>query len=368
MAIPADALDVRLDVRAPGDLVLDAVASLASRLPQWVPRNGSPEVVLLEVLAELVGGVVSAADVILGTLAESSLESLHLVPRLAGEGATGNLVVSFDSPVTTTIPLGTRFLLSDSGVELESTADVSVTSATSATVAVASPESTSAINGLGSTAAVDVLDYIPNAISVAISGTLGGGADPEGDDEYLARARNRLARLASTLVTSESFSAYALEDGRASNASCIPAWDGVAIGTAGTDGGHVTVATYGRGAQLSAEVRAELVEAMQALTAVGVEVHVEEADVTAVDVTTSVAAAAGWSADDVRTSVELALSTHLAAETWEWGETVRTTTLIAVVAGADGVDYVSSLTVPAADVTLEVNGLAAPGTLAVSVV
>ncbi len=368
MAISAEALGQRLDVRTPGDLAIDAIASLQSRLPGWIPRNAAPEVVLLEALAELVGGVVDAADVILGGAVESVLDNLHAVPRLPGMGATGDLTVTFDSAVTTTIPAGTTFLLQEWDVELQALEDVSVVSATSATVAVAAVQSTADINGLDSTALVDILDVIPNAIAVEIDGVLGGGAAPEGDEEYLERARHRLSRLSSSLGPADSFTAYALEDGRAYNAVCIPAWDGVDIATAGTDGGHVGVATYGRGAQLSAEVRADLAAQMQDLAVVGVSVHVVEGDVTTVPVTATVAALAGRDVAEVRTNVEEALAAYLSPELWAWGETVRTTTLITVLAAADGVDYVDSLDAPAADVTLEANGLASAGTLTISVI
>lgn len=356
-----------MDVRGPGDLAVDAIAGLKARLPNWIPRNGAPEVILLEALAEVVAGVVSGADVILGGVVESVLDRLYGVPRLPGAGASGTLLVSFDSPVTTTIPLGTRFLLQESGIELASTADVSVTGATSASVPVASPVSTSVPNGLGSDALVDVLDWVPNAVSVAISGVLSGGAEPEGDEGYVTRAANRLARVSSSLVVPGHFVAYVLEDGRASNAACVPAWDGVSIGTAGEDGGHVTVVTFGQGAVLSPTVRGELAEEMQAITAAGVTVHVVDASVTTVAVTATVKALDGWSATDVRTSVQAALRAHLDPTTWTWGDPVRTTTLIAVLAGADGVDYVGSLTAPAADVTIPVNGVAAAGTLTITV-
>lgn len=368
MAISAEALGQRLDVRSPGDLAIDAVASLRTRMPEWIPRNASPEVVLLEALAELVGGIVDAADVILGGVVESVLDNLYGVPRLPGTGATGNLVVTFDSAVTTTIPAGTAFVLQEWDVELQALEDVSVTAATTATVAVAAVQSTADINGLDSTALVDILDVIPNAISVAISGTLGGGAAPEGDDEFLERARNRLARVSSSLVVADHFAAYVLEDGRASNAVCIPAWDGAAIGTAGSDGGHTTVVAYGQGAQLAAEVRAEFAAAMQAITAAGVTVHVVDASLVTVAVTATVKSLPDWDVNDTRDQVLRALRTHLSAETWTWGETVRTTTLIAVLAGAEGVDYVDAMSVPATDTTLTANQVANAGALTISVI
>ena len=367
MAISAEALGQRLDVRSAGDLAIDAIAALSERQPEWVPRNGSPEVIYLEAVALVVAGIVSGAEVILGGVVESVLANLYGVPRLAGASATGDLTVTFDASTSTTIPAGTAFSLSEWGIDLVSTADVVVSSSLTATIPVATADATADANGLGATELVDVLDDIPNALSVVISGTLAGGSAPEGDTEYLERARNRLARVTNSLVVADHFTAWALEDGRPSNALGVGAWDGVATGTIGADYGDVAVVTYGRGAQLSTEVKAELAAAMQAITAAGVTVSVVDATLTTVAVTCTVHPLAGWSSDDVRSAVEAAISAYLAPETWVFGETVRTTTLTTVIAAADGVDYVTTLAAPAADVTLAADELAVAGTLTVTV-
>ena len=185
MAIGADALGVRLDVRTPGDIAVDAIDLLASRMPEWIPRNGAPEVVLLEALATVAGGIVSTADVAIGTAVEAILD-LQGVSRLPGSPATGAVTVTFAAPASLTIPAGTQFSLRDFGLALSATADV-VVSGTSASVPVATDLATSAANGLGSSAVVDLLDAVEGAVSVAVSGTLAGGADEEGDAEFLVR-------------------------------------------------------------------------------------------------------------------------------------------------------------------------------------
>lgn len=367
MAISAEALDQRLDVRTAGDLAIDAIAALASRQPEWIPRNGAPEVIYLEAVAQVVAGVVSGADVILGTVVESVLANLYGVARLPGESATGNLTLTFDSSTSTTIPTGTTFSLSEWGIDLVSTADVVVASSLTATIPVATADPTAEANGLGSDALVDVLSSIPNASSVAIDGTLSGGSAPEDDGEYLTRARNRLGRVTNSLVVADHFTAYTLEDGRASNAIGIAAWAGVTVGNIGTEYGHVSVVAYGRGGQLSIADKTALGSAMQAITCAGVVVTMVDAAITTVPVTCTVHPLDGWASDDVRSAVQAAITAYLAPETWTFGETVRTTTLAAVLAAADGVDYVTTLAAPAADVTLTANALAKAGTLTVTV-
>lgn len=367
MAISTAALSQSVDSRNLDDIVADALDLLATRLPEWVARNGSLEVIYLEAVAQAAAEVASAANAEVGAVVESILSNLYGVARLAGSVASGDLTLTFDSTVSTTIPAGTSFLLPDYSLELLSTEAVTVTTATSCTVPVETASATSAVNGLGSTAAVDALDTIPNALSVVIDGTLSGGADPESDESYIARAQNRLDRVTSSLVVADHFSAYVLEDGQASNATTITAWDGVDFATAGADGGEVTVACYGRGAQLSSGVRAALEAAMTPMAALGVTVHVEEAGLVTVPVTAGLVALTGYTTTDVQAAVEAALTTYLAPETWTFGDTVRLTSVTALLAGVEGVDYVSTVTLPAADTTLDANQLASPGTLTISV-
>ena len=367
MAFDISALGQPLDNRAAEDIAADAVGLLQQLLPDWQPRNSAPEVVYLEAVALAVAEVVATGNDVVGAVEEYLLSNLYGIARQAGTVATGALTVTFDSVVSTTIPAGTSFLLADYGVELQAVADVTVTSTDTTTVAVATAEPTSSVNGVGAGAVVDVLDPVPNALTVEVSTTMSGGADPEDDITYLARARNRLARVTNSLVVAEHFSAYALETGLASNAVCIPAWDGAAIGTAGTDAGEVGVVVYGHGGQVSAGDRTALETAMQAITYAGATVNVVEAALQSVAVTTAVHAQPGLDTAVVRAAIETTLIGYLDPATWPFGETVRTTSLTALIAGVDGVDYVDSLTLPAADVTLDANEVAVAGTLSVSV-
>lgn len=367
MAFDIEALGAPLEVRTPDDLAVDAIEYLQAVLPSWTPRNSSPEVVYIEALARVVGEVAAAANGAIGAVVESLLSVPFRVPRLAGTPAVGTLTVTFDVATTTTLPAGTAFLLAESGVEVVSSADVSAADALSVDVPVIATSATSLLNGVGTGAVVDVLDPIPNALSVAVKGSFAGGSDPETDAAYIARAGNALRRVNSSLVVDDQFTAYALESGLVANATTIPAWDGVNVATIGADEKSITVATYGFGGQVAAADRAALAAQMQAMTYVGATVDVVEASLRSVDVTVAVKARPGESATAVRESVQAALRAYLDPQKWAFGATVRPTSLTVLCAAVGGVDYVSSLTVPAADVTLAANEVAAAGTLSVSV-
>ena len=341
------AVGAPLDERYPEELAETAVSALQAALPDWLPRNASPELIFIEAVSLAVADIVNAGNATIGAVEEDILSNFYQVARRPGSAAGGQITVTFDSAVTTTIPAGTGFALTDFGIEVATVADVSVTAS--------------------STAALDVLDVIPNVLSVAVTTAFAGGADPEDDTAYTARARNRLARVTNSLVVADHFSAYVLEDGRAVNALCIPAWDGVSTGTIGTDAGDVTVVTYGRGGALSAGDKTDLAAAMQAITYAGATVHVTDAAVTTVNVTTTVVPAPGYSASEAQTATEDAIRTFLNPETWTIGDDVIVGALQAAITDTAAVDYISAMSAPSGTVTIAANAVAKYGTITVSV-
>ena len=368
MGFDLSSIGAPLDERYPSELAAQAVAAMQAALPGWIPRNASPEVVLIEAMALAVADVTNAANATIGAIEQDLLSNFFQVPRSAGTPAVGELTVTFDTTVTTTIPAGTGFSLVDYGMEVQTTAAVDVVADTDAVLQVATVEPTTLVNGVGAEASVDTLDVIPNLLTVAVSSAFANGSDVEGDAAYTLRARNRLARITNSLVVADHFSAYVLEDGRATNAATLGAWDGDSLTTLGDDTGHVTVVTYGHAANLSTTVRDELAAAMQAITAEGVTVHVNAAGVQTVAVTASVVAAPGWTAAETQAAAVAAVQAFLAPETWEIGAAVVPGAVSAAISDTPQVDYVDTLTLPSGTVTLDEDEVAKYGTITVSVI
>ena len=361
------AVGAPLDERYPEELADAAVSALQAALPDWLPRNASPELIFIEAVSLAVADIVNAGNQTIGAVEEDILSNFYQVARRPGSAAGGQITVTFDSAVTTTIPAGTGFALTDYGIEVATAADVSVTASSTAVLDVYTTEATTLVNGVGAGAALDVLDVIPNVLSVAVTSAFAGGASEESNSEYVARSRNRLSRVTNSLVVSDHFSSFVLEDGRAVNALCIPAWDGVSTGTIGTDAGDVTVVTYGRGGPLSAGDKTDLEDAMAAITYAGATVHVTDAAVTTVNVTTTIAAAPGYSAAEAQAAAADAIRGFLNPETWPIGDDVIVGALQAAITDTEAVDYIVSMSAPSGTTTIASNAVAKYGTITVSV-
>lgn len=348
-------LDVQIRALDPLEMVRTAVAQLQDRLPGWVPRNASLEVIYLEAVSIVVAELVRTADEAVAAAVESLLSKVFGVARLEGIPARGTVDLRFDTPVSVTVPAGTTFLLPGSGEQLLTDRDQSITLLDRVSLDVSAAVGGGGLNGTPAGTPVDLIDAVPNTLSATLGSDLVGGADPEDDAAYIARCAHLFARLSSSLVTPVSFADFALESGQVSNAVGIGAWNGTS-GTPGSDGGHVTVAVWGLGAAVPRLVQLDLQARMAELTATGTQVHVIDAKIVPVDVAGAVAAASGADSNDVHDRVLAVLEHQLNPERWTFGAPVRSSVLLAAVQDAGGVDHVSGFT-PAQDVVLDAHAL-----------
>jgi hypothetical protein len=137
----------------------------------------------------------------------------------------------------------------------------------------------------------------------------------------------------------------------------------------GDHGGHVTIAVYGDGTFVSGADKAILEASLEAQVAANIDVHLIDPTITPVDVAVTVRVIPGYDHDETEAAVLAALAEFLNSESWDWDTLVRRNELISVISNAEGVDFVSSLATPAADVTLPgYAALATSGTFSVTTI
>lgn len=363
-------VDLTLYDPDPAALVARALALAEDRLPGWEPREHNIEVILLELLAEIATEWIYALNRLPGAVTEVLLRLFGL-DRDPGAQAAGDTTFTLGAnPAGLTIPAGARLRLSVSGDESLVTVDedtVVAADTLTATVPVTVSSYASWPNSTATGTALQVIDPVPYLTGVVTDGALAGGRDPETTDEYLTRCRLRLRRLTDALVLPDHFTAAALEDPAVQRATVIDLYDGTG-GPPYTDAGHLTVVARGIGGNLTSTQKADLQASLAARTIASLDVHVIDPTVTSVDVTVTVVRRSGTSATAVQTAIDTALRAYLNPATWPWSNVVRRNELIALIDGVADVDYVDSLAVPAADLTLPGDGpLAAAGTITITV-
>jgi uncharacterized phage protein gp47/JayE len=353
------------------DLVDAAVTHIQAVMPEWIPRGGNTEMVLLESLAIMLGPEILSLQ-LLGPRVVEQIMGLYGTARSQGVAARGRVQFTVtNSAPTQVIPAGTRLRLSlDSSIasiDLFTTEDLTIITSETliGQVDVVVDRLGSLPNGSPSGAALTVVDNYPFIETAALASALLGGADAENDDVFFARAASVLARQNSTLVHPEQFEYAALSRVGTGRALVLDNYNPATPGT--TAYGHVTVAVAGLtgqalDAQSMEETRADL--ARQALASLSI--HIIAPTYTTVNVAVTVKAAAGWAPADVQASVTAALTAWVNPLTWAWDDSATQFEIVAVAAAAAGVREVT-----AAPATINLTGVAPLpilGTVTVTVV
>lgn len=350
-----------LDVDAQ-TLVDTALTNAAEDFPDWTPREGNTEVVVLEQVAAIAEDVVYAINQLPNGLAEVLL---RILGRDRDQGAPPYAEVRFTvtDPGGYTIPQGTtvRLPMGDSSEPVDFTTDLDLTipAGEVAGVVVASAAEAGVLaNGRPAGTALELLDAVTYVSTVELAGTVTGGRVAEDGDAFLDRTAVALGRLTNTLVRPADVETYLAERADLTRIRVLDLYNPNTPETPpGNAPGYVTAAvSAGGGGTLTATAKDLIAADLRNKVHAGLVVNVVDADVTTLDVAVTVLRFAGADAATVTANVEAAIRAHLNPDTWAWEKTVRINDLIAAVDAATGVDAVLAVTTPAGDVTL--NGYA----------
>lgn len=338
-----------LNYGAEPDLVSAAISHARSRMPEWQPRGGNTEVVLMEALAVMLGPEILAIQLV-GPQMTEQLMRFYGVTRSPGLAARGRVEFAVTaSSATQVIPAGTRLRLSidesvDS-IDLFTTENLSVTTAQTliGQVDVVAEQFGASANGAPSGAKVAVVDNLPFVESARLVEALAGGADEESDASFNARTASTFARQNTTIQNPRQFEYAALSRLGVGRARTIDNFDPAAPNA--TTYGHVTIALAGiDGEPLTAdEMEATRVDlATQALASLSV--HVIEATYTTVAVDVTVKRYLNRTVAEVEQAVRAALAEWIDPATWGWKAAATQFEIVAVVSQVDGVAEVVSAT------------------------
>jgi hypothetical protein len=334
-------------------LVSRAIANAqAGDWPDWVPREGQQELVLLELMAQMVAELGYSLNQLPGYDAEVLLRLFGLSRDPGRPAITSVRFTVAASPAPVTIPAGTLVVLAPGfgldPVTFATDVDLVVaTGATTGTVAATAQGPGSGVNGVAAGNTLTVLSAVPYLDSAATAAVITSGTDPEDAQAFLRRGAPRFSRLTDTLTKPEHFTAAALETPGVKRAAT---YDLTTPGSpVGSTPGHVTIAVAGaNGAPLASADRDALQADLQASAYVLSTVHAVDATVSALDVAATVTALPGYPAATVQANVTTALDSYLSPDAWAFGASVYRNELIALVDGVIGVDRVVSVTISGA--------------------
>lgn len=361
MASPdmSEYVDLTINDRDAQELYEAAVAQMQIDIPAWVPREGNTEVLLLEALALMVSESIFAINRVPDGVLEAMIKFFG-VERDYGDQPTVDLRFHMSGTLGYTIPASTAIAVQSAGgeaVQFRTEVDLTIPAGQNYGVATAiADDLTASVNGIAAGTVVELVDAIIYVDYVTLETDISGGRDAESDEDYLQRGMQRFQRLSDTLVTPNDFVAAALEYPFVKRAKALdlydPAGDPDNNGPVGNDEGHVTLALYGDGANLSTDEKNEIITDFTGMMQANLELHVINPTIVNVDVSCTVTYDQTYDQADVITRVTQALEAYLDPSVWEWGTLVRRNELISLIDGVEGVLWVDTVTIPASNLTL----------------
>lgn len=371
-------IDLTLSDLDPQSIFDAAIAEMKIQLPDWTPREGHTEVVLLEGMAVEVGELVYAINRVPSSVLQALLR-LFGIEYDSGVQPTTNLRFNITSTISVTIPMGTevRLDLPDSMEPVAFFTDNEVTVAPGTPfveVPATGDRYTDEANGIAEGTVVEVLESMIYLDSVMIgTGGVIGGRDEETDEEYFERGVNILYRQTSTLVVPAQFVSAMLEQPQVERAFAIDNYNVVSDpdgnGPVGNDAGHISLFAYGDNRMLTTPEKDALIAAITPYAMGALTLHFADPQINTVNVTVTVARLPNWDPDVVKTNVENAINEYLNPMTWDWSKSVVLFELTTAISNAAGVRYVQTMTTPTGNVTLTGQAaLADAGTVTVTVV
>lgn len=369
-------LDLVLSEPDPQDIIDQAVTHIQTHIPEWQPREGNIEMLLLEAMGVQVAELIYAINQLPSSVVQILLR-LNGIEFNAGVQPTATLrfhTVSTEA----TIPEGTAVALNSVTASGETLVLVTTEAATAApgshTVDVSAVGNlyTDNFNGYPVGTRVQLLDSLIDVEYVELATAVVDGQDPESDDAYFQRGIQRFGRLSDALVLPIQFQTFMLEQDYVARALVIDNYNSDADpddnGPTGSDYSHITVVPHGEYSALTVDEKADLMDKLEELSSANLTIHMRDPDIVPVDVTASIAVERGYVASDVIENVQKALTDYLSIMKWDWSTTVRRNNLVAVMTAVAGVSYVSTLTIPTSDLSLNsLAPLAVPGTLNITV-
>ena len=351
-------VDLSLYDKDPETLLAQALSDAAAKFPGFNPRVGSTERALLEALALPASEIIYALNRQPGAVTQVLLQ-LFGVFRDEGSAPIATASFTLADNLGHTVPAGTRLRLDvtdDDADALVFSTDVALVipvGQVAGVVAITGDRPTDEANGTAGGTDLALIDSIPFVQSVELATAVADGAAPESDAAWRDRGVIRLRRLVTTLVHPSHFTSAALEQPDVDRAATVDNYDPGQAGDPGDHTGHVTVAVLGgNGAPLSGPRKLEIEADLEEVALANLDVHVIDPTITAVAVTATVVRTITADSGEVAAAVTAAIDAYLDPNSWPYAGVVRRNELIALIDGVPGVDYVDTLTAPAADVVL----------------
>ena len=348
---------------SPTSVYLDAIDYAKIVLPEFQPRQGTPEDAILQAVSYISALNIAAINRIPDRLMAGLVEMMG-VEIDDGEKATIDVTFTCIDNLGTTVPIGTvvrydyEFLGERRSVYFQTSEEGSI-----AEVGIEDPLPTVTVEA----EALDVGTMLPitdgtelsidtptsNIISATISATVTRGLNPESESDYLTRAVAHLGSLSSSFAKASQIDGFVLSQFLSTVSRC-KTFDltNAVSGLQWTDPdeqGYVTIFTYGINQQLNNDQKLDILLAVQDRTIAGLDVSVVDANIVTIEVVIAASHSSAFDSDVVQENIQNVLTNYFSPSNYRFSESVKLSEFYSVISAVPGVLYVGSLDITPGD-------------------
>jgi len=344
---------------SPTSIYLDAIDYARIALPEFQPRQGTPEDAILQAVSYITGLNVAAINRLPDRLMAGVVGMMGIV---LDDGSKTVADIKFTATTTdgATIPQGTvvrydyEFLgerdaiyfetteeLIIAGVDIEDPLPFDTVEAQSLQIGQTIPLAVGTILEI-ETPTTDILE-------AEFAAVVSYGTEPETESEYLTRAINHLASLSTSIAKASQVDSF-IASGYGNIVSRSKTYD-----LTDPDGdlelsdpeevGYVTIFVYGIGDVVTPEQKTDLLIDIQERTVAGLEVGINNVNLVALDVTASIAYSTEYESAVIANNIKSALSSYFSPENYRFSEGIKLSEFYGVMSGVAGIVYIDELSV-----------------------
>jgi len=357
---------------SPTSIYLDAIDYARIALPEFQPRQGTPEDAIMQAVAYISGLNIAAMNRLPDRLMAGLVGMMGIV---LDEGSKTIADIKFTATTTdgTTVPQGTvvrydyEFLGDRDALYFETTEELTIEAVgEEEPLPYASVEAQSLEIGRTIPLAVGTILEIETPTTDILQAELelmvSYGENPENEFEYLTRAVNHLASLSSSLAKASQVNSF-IASGYGNVVSRSKTYDltdpdGDLLLGDPDEVGFITIFVYGIGDFVSSEQKTDLLIDIQEKTVAGLEVGISDVYLVNLDVTATVSYSTNYESLVIENNVKSALSAYFSSENYRFSEGIKLSEFYGIISSVAGVVFLEDLTVTPQSATYATNDAA----------
>ena len=357
---------------SPTAIYLDALDYARLALPEFQPRQGTPEDAILQAVAYISGLNIAAINRLPDRVMAGLVGMMGVV---LDDGSKTIVDIKFTATTTdgATVPQGTvvryeyEFLGERDAIYFETTEELTIDAVGEEE---ALPFDTVEAQSL------DIGQTIPLAIGTLleietptteilqaeIDLIVTPGTDSESEIEYLTRSVNYLSSLSSSFAKASQIDSFIASGYRnlvsRSKTYDLTDPDGDLLLSDSDEVGFVTIFAYGIGDFVEEEQKTDLLISIQEKTVAGLEIGINNVNLVNLDISATVSYSTEYESLVIANNVKSALTSYFSPENYRFSNGIKLSEFYSVISGVRGVIYMDDLTVTPQSATYATNDAA----------